>query len=185
MAPCLSIPHHPPATAASIPHRTEKTPKYPSPSGPRGAHPWAATQNRPKPPPARLRCFQRILRTLLNVADSEDTSSAPENNLLATQDDDAEYAEDAEAETRRVEQEANARNDAERMWRDAQQNYERLHDRLTKLCPTSENAKNVWPAAIYSLLSILATSKAAKRLMPELRFSPLTLDCCDGFLRRS
>jgi hypothetical protein len=25
--------------------------------------------------------------------------------------------------------------------------------------------------------------KAAKRLMPELRFSPLTLDCCDGFLR--
>jgi hypothetical protein len=69
------------------------------------------------------------------------------------------------------------------MWRNAQHNYKRLHDRLTELCPTSENAKNVWPAAIYTLLSILATMKAAKRLMPELRFSPLTVDCCDGFLR--
>jgi hypothetical protein len=130
----------------------------------------------------QLRFFHRILRTLLNAVDSDDTPQAPENNLLATQDDDDEDAEDAAAESRRVEQETKARDDAEQMWRDAQHNYDRLYDRLTELCPTVTNAKNVWPAAIYSFLSILATLKAAKRLMPELRFSPLTVDCCDGFL---
>jgi hypothetical protein len=129
----------------------------------------------------QLKFFQRIFAKLLNGGTT--TGTPPVNNPTGSVDEDDEDNQSEEAENKRVKEEERARDRAERMWNEAQHNFERLYDRLMEFLVTSENAKDVWPAAIYSFLAVLATMNGAKRLMPELKISLLTKNYCDNFLK--
>jgi len=126
----------------------------------------------------QLQWFQRILETLLKADKSEARTAAPENS-----DNSDEEEADSDIGGRRAEETTRAETVAERVWAKAKKDYEHLHDRLSALVPTDNNAQNIWPAAVFAFLSTMAVFRAVKRLAPgiDLRTDSGTL--CDEFLR--
>ncbi len=126
-----------------------------------------------------LQWFQKILKIFLSNEPSDDENDHFESNLAAHGDDDQESV----AEVCRDEALDGAIKKAQRIWVSAYKDYTRLRDKLTHLCPTTENAPNIWAAALFALLSTLAVYRAVKRMAPDL---PLGVTCdalCDDFLR--
>jgi hypothetical protein len=68
------------------------------------------------------------------------------------------------------------------MWAKAPKDYNYLHKRLFELVSSSENAPNIWPAAIFAFLSTTAVRNAVKRKAPGVDFGIDGETLCDGFL---
>ena len=125
-----------------------------------------------------LQWFQRILQTLLQNEKSETNTHSLSD--VGTLDD----GEDApESEERRVEEEKRVRSVAERIWSKAQKDYFHLRDRLFELVPSSENAPNIWPAAIFAFLSTMAIFRTVRRMAPGVDFGIDAETLCDEFVR--
>ena len=131
----------------------------------------------------KIKFFQRILTKLLGGSDPGEGSPTKKTTPDTGQNDEDDNNDNSsDAEKRLVKQQEDASKRAKRMWNEAQQSFNRLYDRLNAYYITADSAKNLWPAAIYNFLAILATMSSAKRLLPELRESSLAQEDCDSFL---
>ena len=54
---------------------------------------------------------------------------------------------------------------------------------MLKICPSSDNALNLWPAATFALLSTLAVLRIAKKQAPNALLTITADIICDDFLR--
>ena len=128
----------------------------------------------------QLEWFQHILKTFLHT---QPTADDPHQADVATLNDHFDDEEDYGEEKRRVEKEKAAPRAARRIWELALDDYGRLRTKLVALCPTSDNAPNIWPATIFAFLSTLAVLRAAKRIAPDLALGTNAELLCDDFLR--
>jgi len=124
----------------------------------------------------RLQWFQRILGTLLQNEKSESNTQS-----------DAEILDDRkdalEAEERPAKEEKRLQSAAERIWAQAKKDYDQLQNRLLKLVPTNKNAPDIWPAAVFAFLSIMAVFRAARRMANGVNFGTDAETLCYEFVR--
>jgi len=71
---------------------------------------------------------------------------------------------------------------AGKLWRYARKNHDQLVERLHALCPSEEQAPNLWPAALFMFLSTLAVLRTAKRIAPDVDIEMAPEYLCDRFL---
>jgi hypothetical protein len=128
----------------------------------------------------QLQWFQHILKTLLNAGAATETDHQPQVGTPTPQD---QGEEDYKDQTRPEHIQKAAPKAAERLWQLAHEDYDNLRDKLMVLCPTPQNAPNIWPAAILAFLSALAVMRAARRLAPDLALGSTPELLCDDFLR--
>jgi hypothetical protein len=132
----------------------------------------------------QLKWFRHILTAFLRNPASEDTPHEPNHTFANHQDDEQDDYEKKPAPDQGKNEDLAARR-AEKLWDSAYWDYQRLRDKLFELCPTADNAPNIWPAAIFAFLSITAVFRSAKRAAPDLAMhtglsAPIL---CDGFFR--
>jgi len=127
----------------------------------------------------RLQWFQRIFQVFLPSHEAPDGSpqNSPRDRAGDDHDDGSNDQERTEAEIERSE------NAAQRIWKRAYQDYDRMYDKLFQFMPNKENADYVWPAAVFALLSLLATLRSVGRLTSTTDLRPKKAEICDEFLR--
>jgi hypothetical protein len=132
----------------------------------------------------QLKWFQHILKAFLKNPPIGDVAQEPRQaygNQPADEHEDYQKKKNidfAKLEERAVRQ-------AENIWEEAYAEYQQLREKLFELCPKSENAQNIWPAAIFAFLSTMAVFHSAKRKAPDLP-TKTGLDegiLCDEFFR--
>lgn len=128
----------------------------------------------------QIQWLQRILGALLRDeaahegldhvggADAHATDEGPSEKEQATQSGQRDKA---------------CQNAVDRMWRHALSSFEGVSSALRQLCPSQEQALNVWPAAIFMLLATLAVLRAVKRTAPEFVCNRTPSELVDEFLQ--
>jgi hypothetical protein len=132
----------------------------------------------------QLKWFQHILTAFLRNPASGDSPHEPNHTFANHQADEQDDYEKKPAPDRGKNEDL-ATKRAQQLWDSAYWDYQRLRDRLLELCPTADNAPNIWPAAVFAFLSIMAVFRSAKRAAPDLTthtgLSAAIL--CDDFFR--
>lgn len=128
----------------------------------------------------QLQWFQKILGALLR---NEAAGDHAESKVVDTGGDDADRNVDSTfSEPDKKESAKLARSAAERLWLHARDKYDKLSSRLMEICPSAQQATNLWPATLFMLLSTLAVLRAAQRMAPDLNLGTAPDVLCDEFL---
>jgi hypothetical protein len=128
----------------------------------------------------QLQWFQHILKTFLSNTAAKDGDHQPDFGHVIHGGDDEEGDERG---TRRRDDDKPVTKTVQRIWDLATNDYARIREKLTELCPTADNAPNIWPASVFALLSTLAVLRFARRMAPDIISEKETEFLCDDFLR--
>jgi len=129
----------------------------------------------------QIQWFQRIFQTFLRCEKEDDSSVAATGSAS-----DAEIEEPhdkGEASQQQEEEENRARVVANRIWKHTYREFSRLQNRLLIICPTEEQAPNLWAAAIFTFLPTLAIMRVAYRMAPDLDCETNVEYMIEDFLR--
>lgn len=125
----------------------------------------------------QLQWFQRILTMLL-----QDEKSETVTYRLPDEEPFSDGTDEPGSKERRAKEEKHKRTVAAGIWAKAKNEYDHIQNRLLELCPTSENAPNIWPAAVFAFLFETAIFRAVRRIAPGVDFGTDAGTLCEEFI---
>jgi len=130
----------------------------------------------------QLKWFQEILSTFLRrgIEEERPESQSRSHDQEDEGDDDDDSSMSEAQRLKRQEQDASI---ATRVWNRAKQEYDSLLSKLHELEPTTENAANVWPVAIFTFLAVMGLVAIAIRKTPKPEWKLEVNFLIDDFIR--